>query len=120
MNLTQETKFIMDKYNITANKNYGQNFLIDEFIVNSIIEKAEVCKEDLIIEIGPGLGTLTSNLIKKAGRVICIELDSNMINILNDFPNVKLYFPYDWFDYFKYNWKVIKDNDPWHSIKSIK
>ena len=84
MNLTQETKFIMDKYNITANKNYGQNFLIDEFIVNSIIEKAEVCKEDLIIEIGPGLGTLTSNLIKKAGRVICIELDSNMINILND------------------------------------
>ena len=44
----------------------------------------------------------------------------SMINILNDFPNVKLYFPYDWFDYFKYNWKVIKDNDPWHSIKSIK
>ena len=75
MNLFQETKFIMNKYNVTANKGYGQNFLIDENIVNSIIEKSEVCKEDLIIEIGPGLGTLTSILLEKAGKVICIELD---------------------------------------------
>ena len=84
MNLIQETKFIMNKYNITANKNYGQNFLIDEFIVDNIINKAEVSKDDLIIEIGPGLGTLTSRLINNAGKVICVELDSNMIQILND------------------------------------
>lgn len=84
MNLFQETKFIMNKYNITANKGYGQNFLVDENIVNSIVEKAEVCKDDLIIEIGPGLGTLTSLLIEKAGKVICIELDPKMITVLND------------------------------------
>ena len=57
-------------------------FLIDEYIVNSIVEKAEVCKEDLIIEIGPGLGTLTSILLEKAGKVVCIEIDPKMIKIL--------------------------------------
>lgn len=84
MNLVQETKFILNKYNITANKNYGQNFLIDEYTVTSIVENANVCKEDLIIEIGPGLGTLTSVLLEKAGKVICIELDPKMITILQD------------------------------------
>lgn len=84
MNLNQETKFIMKKYNITANKNYGQNFLIDENVVNSIIKSAEISKEDLVIEIGPGLGTLTSALLEKAGKVICIELDSKMLTILED------------------------------------
>ena len=64
MNLAEETKFIMKKYNITANKNYGQNFLIDENIVNDIITGAQVNKDDLIIEIGPGLGTLTSLLLE--------------------------------------------------------
>lgn len=84
MNLSQETKYLMNKYNITANKNYGQNFLIDENIVSGIVEKAEVSKKDLIIEIGPGLGTLTSFLLEKAGKVICIELDTHMLKILND------------------------------------
>ena len=82
MNLLQETKMIMNKYNVTANKSYGQNFLIDENIVSSIVEKADVNKEDLIIEIGPGLGTLTAELLQKAGKVICIELDPKMINVL--------------------------------------
>lgn len=94
MNLTQETKFLMKKYHITANKNYGQNFLIDESIVNSIVESANISKNDLIIEIGPGLGTLTSRLLEKAGKVICIELDTKMLNILNDrftlYPNFQL------------------------------
>ena len=84
MNLIQETKFIMNKYNITANKNYGQNFLIDELSLQKIIETASVSKEDLIIEIGPGLGNLTSILLENAGKVICIEIDTKMINILND------------------------------------
>ena len=64
MNLEKETKFIMNKYNITANKNYGQNFLIDENVVQEIVEKAEVNKEDLVIEIGPGLGNLTKYLLE--------------------------------------------------------
>lgn len=84
MNLAEETKFIMKKYNITANKNYGQNFLIDKNIVNDIITGAQVNKDDLIIEIGPGLGTLTSLLLEKAGKVICVELDKKMINVLKE------------------------------------
>lgn len=84
MNLIQETKFIIKKYNITANKNYGQNFLIDNSILDSIIESAAISEEDVIIEIGPGLGTLTSSLLSKAGKVICIELDPKMITVLND------------------------------------
>lgn len=84
MNLIEETRFIMKKYHITANKNYGQNFLIDKNIVNKIVESASISKEDLVIEIGPGLGTLTSSLIEKAGKIICIELDKKMLAILND------------------------------------
>ncbi len=84
MNLIQETKFLMKKYHITANKNYGQNFLIDEKIVEAITESANISKDDVIIEIGPGLGTLTARLLEKAGKVICIELDPKMLDILND------------------------------------
>ena len=84
MNLLQETKFIMNQYNITANKSFGQNFLVDEEVVNNIIKKAEVSNEDLIIEIGPGLGTLTSRLLENAGKVICIEVDNKMVKILED------------------------------------
>ena len=84
MNLLKETKFIMDKYHITANKNLGQNFLIDDEAVFGIVKAAEVSTDDLIIEIGPGLGTLTKELLEKAGKVVCIELDKRMIEILND------------------------------------
>ena len=89
MNLLEETTFIMKKYGIKANKKLGQNFLINENVINQIIEKSQVSKEDLIIEIGPGLGTLTQRLLEKAGKVVCIELDTKMINILQD--RFKLY-----------------------------
>ena len=84
MNLEQETKYILNKYNAHANKSYGQNFLIDQNVVDGILEKANVNSNDLIIEIGPGLGNLTSPLLEKAGKVICIELDPKMISILTD------------------------------------
>lgn len=84
MSVLKETKFIMDKYHITANKNLGQNFLIDDDTVSGIVDAANVSKDDLIIEIGPGLGTLTKELLDRAGKVICIELDKRMIEILND------------------------------------
>ena len=84
MNLEQETRYILNKYNAHANKGYGQNFLIDQNVVDGIIEKAGVCKDDLIIEIGPGLGNLTSPLLENAGKVICIELDPKMVSILRD------------------------------------
>lgn len=79
-----ETKFIMKKYGITANKKLGQNFLIDENVIDSIVNASAVTDKDLIIEIGPGLGTLTAKLLEKAGKVICIELDDRMISILKD------------------------------------
>ncbi len=84
MNLYNETKFLMEKYNIKANKNLGQNFLIDENVIETAIEKSNIGKDDLVIEIGPGLGTLTKYLLEKAGRVICVELDERMIKILED------------------------------------
>lgn len=83
-NLLKETTYIMKKYKIKANKSLGQNFLIDEFVINNIIESAQIGKEDLVIEIGPGLGTLTKYLLEKAKKVICIELDKKMITILED------------------------------------
>lgn len=83
-NLFEETKYILKKYGISANKSLGQNFLINENVVEKIIEGAQISKNDLIIEIGPGLGTLTKELLDKAGKVIAIELDKRMIEILID------------------------------------
>ena len=79
----------MKQNNIFANKNLGQNFLIDENVVNGIIDYSNITKEDLVIEIGPGLGTLTSKLLEKAGKVICIELDPKMVKIITE--RFKLY-----------------------------
>lgn len=83
-NILEETNFILKKYNIRANKSLGQNFLINQKVVDEIVNGAEISKDDLIIEIGPGLGTLTKQLLEKAGKVICIELDERMVKILND------------------------------------
>lgn len=80
----EDTKFLMKKYGITANKKLGQNFLIDENVIDTIANAAEVSKDDLIIEIGPGLGTLTDKLLQKAGKVVAIELDERMIHILKE------------------------------------
>ena len=84
MNIYEETKFLMKKYNISANKDLGQNFLIDDNVIENIVESAEINEKDCVIEIGPGLGTLTSRLVEKAGKVIAIELDKKMLQILND------------------------------------
>ncbi len=83
-NAYKETMFILKKYNISASKSLGQNFLIDDNIIENIVEAANITKDDLVIEIGPGLGTLTARLLEKAKKVIAIELDNRMINILND------------------------------------
>ena len=83
-NIEQETRFILKKYNISANKSLGQNFLIADDVVEGIVRESGVGKNDLVIEIGPGLGTLTAKLLEQAGRVIAVELDRRMISILND------------------------------------
>ena len=83
-NILEETRFIMKKYGIRANKSLGQNFLINSEVVESIVNSSEITEEDMVIEIGPGLGTLTKYLLEKAGKVLCIELDTRMIEILED------------------------------------
>lgn len=120
-NLYQETKFIMNKYHITANKSLGQNFLISEQAVNSIVESAEITKQDLIIEIGPGLGTLTQRLIEKAGKVICIELDTRMVNIIAErfalYDNIEIINE----DVLKVNLKeLIKEQKQRYSLQNAK
>ena len=80
MNLYEETKYIIDKYNVYPNKKLGQNFLINEQSLNKIAE--DVNSDDTIIEIGPGLGTLTKVLLDKAKKVYAVELDPKMCEIL--------------------------------------
>ena len=82
--ILEETKKLMKQYHIKANKSLGQNFLISEEVVKTIVDSSQITKEDLVIEIGPGLGTLTKYLLERAGKVICIELDKKMINILEN------------------------------------
>lgn len=84
LSVLEETKFLMKKYGISANKSLGQNFLIDDEAVENIVGAANLSNNDMVIEIGPGLGTLTAKLLEKAGKVISIELDDRMIEILND------------------------------------
>ena len=93
MNTLEITKKILNKYNIRANKRYGQNFLIDDDILTGIVNVADIKKEDLVIEIGPGLGNLTKYLLESAGYVIAVEIDKKMIEILNDrFSKYKNFF----------------------------
>lgn len=80
----KETKFLLKKYKIKANKNLGQNFLIDDMALQDIVDGANICEDDLVIEIGPGLGSLTKLLLEKAKKVICIELDKKMVKILKE------------------------------------
>ena len=89
MNLKEETKFILNKYGVRADQGLGQNFLINEEVVDNIVESSNINDEDLVIEIGPGLGTLTNSLLEKAGKIIAVELDTRMIKILED--RFKLY-----------------------------
>lgn len=80
--LAKETKKILQKYDIQLNKNLGQNYLIDDFKRKKIIEFAQLNKKDIVLEIGPGIGTLTTELAKKSKKVVAIEQDPNIFNIL--------------------------------------
>lgn len=75
---------ILKKYHFNFQKRYGQNFLIDSNILEKIVESAEVTSEDCILEIGPGIGTMTQYLAESAGEVIAVEIDKSLIPILKD------------------------------------
>ncbi|MBE6491184.1 MAG: 16S ribosomal RNA methyltransferase A [Methanobrevibacter sp.] len=82
--LSKTTKNILNRYGITLNKNLGQNYLIDRNKRDQIINFANLTKEDVVLEIGTGIGTLTIELAKKAGKVIAIEQDTKIANILSE------------------------------------
>ena len=84
MNLKEKTYRLLNYYGLKAKKRFGQNFLIDERVINNIIEKSNILNDDVVIEIGPGLGNLTEELLNTGSKVIAFEIDNDMINILND------------------------------------
>ena len=88
------TSEILQKYQFRMQKKYGQNFLIDTNILRKIIEAAQITKEDCVLEIGPGIGTMTQYLAEAAGSVIAVEIDKDLIPILEetlgDYDNVTL------------------------------
>ena len=75
---------ILNKYSFVFQKKYGQNFLIDTRVLEKIIDAAEITKEDFVLEIGPGIGTMTQYLAEAAGHVTAVEIDRNLIPILED------------------------------------
>lgn len=92
--MPSKTNEILKKYKFRLNKNLGQNFLVDGNIIDNICEGAEITKNDGIIEIGPGIGTLTQQLSKHANKVVAIELDEKLLPILEEtldgLENVKI------------------------------
>lgn len=80
----QNTIEILKKYDFMFQKRFGQNFLIDTHVLEKIIKSAEITKEDLVLEIGPGIGTMTQYLCENAREVVAVEIDKNLIPILEN------------------------------------
>ena len=78
------TKEIIDKYSFAFQKKFGQNFLIDSYVLESLIRGAEITKDDFVLEIGPGIGTMTQYLCEAARQVVAVEIDKMLIPILED------------------------------------
>ena len=80
----QNTIEVLQKYNFSFQKKFGQNFLIDTHVLDKIIQSANITEDDMVLEIGPGIGTMTQYLAQAAGKVIAVEIDKNLIPILED------------------------------------
>ena len=84
LGIPQNTIAVLQKYNFNFQKRFGQNFLIDTNVLDKIISSAEIMKEDCVLEIGPGIGTMTQYLAESAREVVAVEIDKNLIPILED------------------------------------
>ena len=84
LGIPKNTIEIIQKYNFAFQKKFGQNFLIDTHVLEKIISAAGVTKDDMVLEIGPGIGTMTQYLAEHAKRVVAVEIDSNLIPILEE------------------------------------
>ncbi len=80
----QKTIEIIQKYQFAFQKKFGQNFLIDQHVLEKIIRAAGVKEDDMVLEIGPGIGTMTQYLAENAGKVVAVEIDKNLIPILKE------------------------------------
>lgn len=78
------TAAIINKYGFDFKKRFGQNFLIDDRVLDKIIDASFITKEDTVLEIGPGIGTLTERLLERAGTVIAVEIDRDLVGILKE------------------------------------
>lgn len=84
LGIPQNTIAVLQKYEFHFNKRYGQNFLIDTSVLERIIDAAQITKEDCVLEIGPGIGTMTQYLAERAREVVAVEIDKSLIPILQD------------------------------------
>lgn len=84
LGIAKNTIEIIQKYGFAFQKRFGQNFLVDTHVLERIIRAAGLTKEDMVLEIGPGIGTMTQYLAENAGRVVAVEIDSNLIPILKE------------------------------------
>ena len=82
--LAYKTKQIIKKYEFNFKKNFGQNFLVDERVLDKIVNAADINENDLVIEVGPGIGTLTQAMAKRAGKVVSVEIDKTLVPILKE------------------------------------
>ena len=80
----QTTIAVLQKYQIRFQKRFGQNFLIDPHVLEKIIAGAGISNEDMVLEIGPGIGTMTQYLAEAAGKVVAVEIDRNLLPVLGD------------------------------------
>ena len=80
----QVTIEIIKKYDFAFQKRFGQNFLIDAHVIEKIIKAADIGKDDIVLEIGPGIGTMTQYLAEAAGKVYAVEIDRNLIPVLGE------------------------------------
>lgn len=90
----QVTQHILNRFKLRADKKLGQNFLIDENVVRQIVEAAELSEADTVLEVGPGIGTLTQGLAESKARVVAVELDTRLLPVLattlNGYDNVRV------------------------------
>ena len=90
----KKTIEVIQKYQFSFQKRFGQNFLIDAHVLEKIVSAAGITKDDCVLEIGPGIGTMTQYLAESAGQVIAVEIDTNLLPILTDtlkdYSNVKV------------------------------
>jgi 16S rRNA (adenine1518-N6/adenine1519-N6)-dimethyltransferase len=113
----QQLKDLFAKYRFGANATYGQHFLLDEIVLQDMLDEAKIGKRDAVLEIGPGIGNLTGQLLSKAGFVLSVEKDKKFVRILGDLAKQHPHFHYEIADILQYNFQEFFQS---HGHKSYK